>query len=248
MKRKTLLITVGIVLVLLAGMFWAGRASAAFSCFGDITPGYWAEEWICWLKDNGISNGYDGVNYGPENNIKRSEMAKMLFKQAEIPPSTGQIVLNIGTSDWYLGGGYNTAFLDKYNYYLLYGIWGTGSAALDATPTIPISLYGRGLKFVNFQLCFDVQETHGSLDSLTLTVYSLDTSGTNPPTTDASINVTGPLYTAGCFVYNPTSPVVLDLHSRIHIRLMTTNTSSGAVIKVTRATLTFEPTTELYVP
>ncbi|HNB37086.1 MAG TPA: S-layer homology domain-containing protein [Anaerolineales bacterium] len=63
--------------------FIAGRASAsplaATGCFPD-TNGHWAETFICWLKDNGISSGYPDGTYKPENNVTRAEMSVMLNK------------------------------------------------------------------------------------------------------------------------------------------------------------------------
>lgn len=80
-RKRTLFITVPIiVLVLVAGAFLVPRAFAA-SCFTD-TSGHWAESFICWLFDNGISSGFPDGSYRPDNNTTRGEMAVFLQNTA----------------------------------------------------------------------------------------------------------------------------------------------------------------------
>ncbi len=53
-----------IVLGGLIGFVVVPKVSAATGCFPD-TDGHWAETFICWLKDNGITGGYpDGSCHG----------------------------------------------------------------------------------------------------------------------------------------------------------------------------------------
>jgi len=53
------------------------KVSAATGCFPD-TNGHGAEEFICWLSDNGITSGYPDGTYRPENGVTRAEMAVFL--------------------------------------------------------------------------------------------------------------------------------------------------------------------------
>lgn len=76
----------------LAGTFMLGQAvaapSAATGCFPD-TNGHWAETFICWLKDNGISSGYPDGTYRPNNNVTRAEMSVFVNKSAALVRGTG---------------------------------------------------------------------------------------------------------------------------------------------------------------
>jgi len=57
------------------------RVSAATGCFPD-TNGHWAEEFICWLSEKGITSGYPDGTYRPENRVTRAEMAVFLQQVA----------------------------------------------------------------------------------------------------------------------------------------------------------------------
>src|SRR6266540_2592889 len=92
-----------LVTVLAATLFWAGTAYAATGCFPD-TNGYWAESFICWLKEHGITAGYGDGTYKPDNSITRGEMAVMLQRASNVPPSIGEIRLNAGPNSWDIEG------------------------------------------------------------------------------------------------------------------------------------------------
>ncbi|HNA88650.1 MAG TPA: S-layer homology domain-containing protein [Anaerolineales bacterium] len=84
MKRYRDFLLGALIATLLFASFSVGRASAASSgCFTD-TNGHWAESFICWLKDNGISSGYADGSYRPDNSITRGEMAVMLKKVNDV--------------------------------------------------------------------------------------------------------------------------------------------------------------------
>jgi len=88
-----------LVTVLASTLFWAGTVYATTGCFPD-TNGHWAETFICWMKDTGISSGYPDGTYKPANNVTRAEMAVMLQKAVELPPSIGEIRINTGAGNW----------------------------------------------------------------------------------------------------------------------------------------------------
>ena len=97
MKHKLMLqggLALAAFLILAFGV-GVGNAYASTGCFND-TNGHWAETFICWMKDNGITTGTGGGNYSPEGNVTRAQMAVFMAKQAEIPPSTGTTLVNAG--------------------------------------------------------------------------------------------------------------------------------------------------------
>ncbi len=69
-----LLLTVNLVITIALVVVFVPRASAATGCFPD-TNGHWAEEFICWMKDNGIVGGYPDGTFKPENNVTRAELS-----------------------------------------------------------------------------------------------------------------------------------------------------------------------------
>jgi hypothetical protein len=63
--KGTKLFFLGVVLAILVfSTFWAGNVYAATGCFLD-TNGHWAETFICWMKDNGITGGTGGGTTAP---------------------------------------------------------------------------------------------------------------------------------------------------------------------------------------
>ncbi len=92
MKRK-LLIQSGIAMAVffaLAFGIGVGQAYATTGCFTD-TNGHWAETFICWMKDNGITTGIGGGNYGPEDNVTRAQMAVFMQKLDELAVSQASL-------------------------------------------------------------------------------------------------------------------------------------------------------------
>ena len=92
MKRK-LLIRSGIAMAVLFALVFGigvGQAYATTGCFTD-TNGHWAETFICWMKDNGITTGIGGGNYGPEDNVTRAQMAVFMQKLDELAVSQASL-------------------------------------------------------------------------------------------------------------------------------------------------------------
>ena len=92
MKRFLPYFVGALVGMLMMTAFFAGRASASplatTGCFPD-TVGHWAETFICWMKDNGISSGFPDGTYKPENNVTRAELSVMLNKVGNWMRATG---------------------------------------------------------------------------------------------------------------------------------------------------------------
>jgi hypothetical protein len=160
MKRK-LFIQSGITLVVLF-VFAFGvsvrQAYATTGCFADIA-GNWAEAYICWMKDNGITNGTGGGNYSPNNNVTRAEMAAFMQRQAEVPPSTGDIYINQGLSAMQPGGNFaTTAYVRYFSDYTVLGASAIGTDYFILSATIPTSLYGRATMLKGALMCYDATQ------------------------------------------------------------------------------------------
>ena len=59
--------------------------SYADACFNDFTVDLWFSSYVCYAKDQGIISGYPDGSFGPANNIKLTEAAKILVNVFEIP-------------------------------------------------------------------------------------------------------------------------------------------------------------------
>jgi hypothetical protein len=79
--------------------------------FADVSPTHWAFKYVQRVKERGIAQGYSGTNlYGPEDNVTREQMAKMLImglvSQGKIsePPSdycaSGSPFSDVDSSSW----------------------------------------------------------------------------------------------------------------------------------------------------
>ena len=60
MKHKNAFLFAALALALVLAAFSVGQVSATTGCFSD-TNGHWAEVFICWMKDEGITSGVRGV-------------------------------------------------------------------------------------------------------------------------------------------------------------------------------------------
>ena len=88
----------GINLALMLALFLFVIVPNAFaaSCFTD-TEGHWAETYICWLFDNGISAGFPDGTFRPADYVNRAQMA--VFLQQLSGNGTAAPVVNADTLD-----------------------------------------------------------------------------------------------------------------------------------------------------
>ncbi|PKN94167.1 MAG: hypothetical protein CVU44_07130 [Chloroflexi bacterium HGW-Chloroflexi-6] len=152
MKRRVLLGAAVLVFALTA--FYAGNAYAATGCFPD-TNGHWAETFICWMKEKGITGGYGDGTYRPNNTVSRAEMAVFLKKTSDL--QSGLILVSSSPGDWKpFSSGDNLSY--SYFSSSTYVTKATaGSNFLSLHPSIPTVLYGRSLELVGVEFCYTAQ-------------------------------------------------------------------------------------------
>jgi len=76
-RQMVIIILLVVNLIFTISFVVVPTVSAATGCFPD-TNGHWAEEFICWLSDNGIAGGYPDGTFRPENQVTRAEMAVLM--------------------------------------------------------------------------------------------------------------------------------------------------------------------------
>jgi len=157
---------------LIIGMFFfvvVPKVAASTGCFPD-TTGHWAEEFICWLYDNGITGGYPDGTYRPENAVTRAEMAVFLQKANELFVDE-QILITPGFGEWM---PFSSSDNLSWNYYsgrtYVYKST-TGSNFLSLHPSIPTVLYGKKLKVLGVEFCYDAN-TNAYLDYIEINTYT----------------------------------------------------------------------------
>jgi hypothetical protein len=151
MKRRFVIALSVLVVALVAAAFSIGRASASTGCFND-TNGNWAETYICWMKDNGITTGTGGGNYSPNNNVTRAEMAVFMARLADVPPSTGDIYINAGSSGWVAENGLGTVSHSA-NASRLFTNSGSDVYYM-ISPSLPSGLYNKETVIKGVKLCY----------------------------------------------------------------------------------------------
>ncbi|MRR12610.1 S-layer homology domain-containing protein, partial [bacterium] len=133
----------------------SGSAHAATGCFPD-TNGHWAETFVCWMKDSGITAGYGDGTFRPENSITRAETSVFLKKVADLQDSktSGLILVSAGFGDW--KPFTSTANLSYTYFSSLTRVQKatTGSEYLSIHPSIPTVLYGKSLQLVGVEFCY----------------------------------------------------------------------------------------------
>ncbi|MBI5295923.1 MAG: S-layer homology domain-containing protein [Chloroflexi bacterium] len=154
MKHRTHLILSILAVALLLTVFSAGRASASTGCFND-TNGNWAETFICWMKDNGITGGYPDGGYHPNSSVTRAEMA--VFMRAL--RTTGDTYINAGPSNW-VPNGTGNHYITYYPYAAILKNTTAGGAWFNAMPSIPSSILNAKMYFKGVKVCYEA--THGA--------------------------------------------------------------------------------------
>jgi hypothetical protein len=146
---------VALMAVVLAAAFSAGRVYAGGgggSCFND-TAGHWAETFICWMSSNGITNGYPDGGYHPNATVSRAEMAVFMARQAEIPPSTGDIYVSVGPANW-VANSSNNGYVDYFSAVNHLRSTSTGNQIFLVQPILPVGLYNRQMYLKGVKVCY----------------------------------------------------------------------------------------------
>lgn len=158
MKRLTPFVLGALLGALLLAVFTLGQASAsplaATGCFSD-TNGHWAETFICWMKEKGISGGYPDGTYKPANNVTRAEMAVMMQKQSQIPPTVADHYFNSGPNSWAANSGVAGAYVEPFTIRTHLAASTTGTKYFQVTPTLPSTLYGKTTYFKGVLFCYE---------------------------------------------------------------------------------------------
>ena len=83
-------LSINFILMIALLFFVVIPTAFAASCFTD-TEGHWAEAYICWLFDNGLSTGFPDGTFRPADYVNRAQMAVFL-QQLSGHGTAGQIV------------------------------------------------------------------------------------------------------------------------------------------------------------
>jgi hypothetical protein len=229
-------LTLGLILV----AFSAGKAAAAtVGCFND-TNGNWAETYICWMKDNGITTGTGGGNYSPNNNVTRAEMAVFMKRLSDIPPSQGDIQVTLSPKEWEIIYPELTPWvaMDHQTMSTIVTSTQTGMADFRATtPTLPTALYGRNLALSRVEICYKAYFT--SLIQRII-VQVTDSSSLFSPTDDYTARTT-----EGCAVYTYSPAITLHDGSYLSFLVRGNWSLTTYPIRLDRVVITLTPTTML---
>lgn len=205
-------------------------------CFPD-TNGHWAENFICWLADNGISSGFPDGTYKPENNVTRAEMAVMMQKLAQIPPESGNITIDVGPEAWRPSGGSGGHSIE-YN---------PGSASLktgvaglyqfQAGVSAPAVMYDRVLYLTGATLCYSASP-NAEITQVWLRAFANKNGvgGVYRSVTDAT-----PLQDIGCKTYSISNPLNMIPTDHVNFQLEVNFTDGNSVVNVSSVTFIFSP-------
>ena len=245
MKRKSLFVTVGVVAVLLVAAFLAGKALAYTPCFSD-TAGHWAETYICWLKDHLITTGYGDGTYRPDNPITRGEMAAMLQRQVQVPPTTGLVLITPGNGDWLKFLGTDDVGFNNYSNQTHVYKATIGDAYISIQPSIPTVLYGRNMQLVGVEFCY-AATTQASLNHVEIDLVSATTGGS----TGANLFTDNTNFTdSACRYYVLPAPITLTPSDSVIFFIQIHWTAVGgptSIFSLGRTTFVLSPTDSMAV-
>lgn len=257
-QYKSFLVGV-LVTVLASTLFWAGTVYAATGCFPD-TNGHWAETFICWLKDNGITSGYPDGTYGPGNNVSRAEMSVFLQKTYDLANSsaqtkantaetnakayadtlqTGDIYISANPSAWVTNGSGTNHLVTYYTNTVDLRSSATGVYGYQADVSAPVALYGRAAMLKGVRLCYTAN-ANAILTSVYLRAYHASNgSGSNYKEVADLTDRTD----ATCRTYDIATPISMSVgdYAILFVQGNILNTSSS--VQVSSTTFIFGPTT-----
>lgn len=250
--RKSLLFLAGIAVLLLAA-FWTGSAYATTGCFPD-TNGHWAETFICWLKDNGLTAGYGDGTYRPNNGVTRAEMSVFLQKifnladtsakayadsLVNVPPTSGQLLIAAGANNYVPLSATSTLSMTYYSNRLQVTKPATGSEWIGITPDMPVVLYGKSLQLMGIELCYKASTT--AFLSIVDVKTILDSTSVGNYTTSFYDTTDYKDHTCRYFVL--TTPLTLQSdHASVAFYILIQWTVANDPFELSRTTFVFQPT------
>ncbi len=241
MKSK-LNVLFGIFLgLLIVAAFNVGKAYATTGCFTD-TIGHPYETYICWMKDNGITSGTGGGNYSPQANVTRGQMAVFLQRQAEIPPSTGDIYITQPLSALQPNG--NWAFSARVLYFDDYTLLGAATAGVNyytLSATVPASLYGRSTYLKGVEICYDATPIRGGTLTLVNLKHFASSAGTSSflrEVLDSTARTD-----AACRTYSISSPLNMLASDHVSLNLAANFPSSFDYVYISSISIILSPST-----
>jgi len=246
---------IGLIAGILVAIFFAVNSVfasplATTGCFPD-TNGHWAETFICWLADKGISSGYPDGEYKPSNNVTRAEMAVMMQKLAQIPPETGNIILGVGPEGWRPSGDITTHYIEyQPDHVELKAVSPNPQPDLPYTFQVgvdaPVILYGRYINLTGATLCYSLEA------NANITLVSLGAYGHNNGSGSAYREVVDNTPILGtdttndnnstCKSYTISSPLNLIPKDHVSLYVEVEFLDTTAPVKIGSATFTFSPT------
>ncbi|MBI5841256.1 MAG: S-layer homology domain-containing protein [Chloroflexi bacterium] len=258
MKQRSTIIILALSVTLVLTAFFVGKASATTGCFSD-TNAHWAETFICWLKDNGISAGYADGTYHPDSGITRAEMAVMLQKTDELAVSqansadatnlaaakaytdsslsTGVTYIGAGNTAWQKNGS-GTHYVEYWTDGAYLSATGAGTYGFQLTASLPDSLFNHLMYLNGVQICYDVNS------SATLTsVYLQHWYGGAAPSIYKEVSDLTDRTDATCRTYSIALPGSLFGNNHVDVYVQVTFTGAADDVRMTSTTFILSPST-----
>ena len=242
-RARSVLVSVLFVLSIAAALGVGGRVSAGTGCFAD-TNGHPFETFICWMNDNGISGGIGGGNYGPDLPVTRGQMAVFMQRQAEIPPSAGDILISAGFHNWHPFNSGDPLSFTYFSSQTQVSRSSTGSNFLAINPDLPTGLYGRSLSLKGVVFCFDTF-ANTALNYVEINTYTHTTGsiGRTLRFSDTTVRTGN-----ACQAYNLPTPVALTPNDGVNFFIQVGWSAGGAPFAIGRTTFVLAATPTVMTP
>jgi len=236
MRRFSVFFLGALVMASIFAALSLGKAAAATGCFSD-TNAHWAEAYICWLKDNGISIGYPDGAFKPENPITRAEMAAMLQRANAVPPQSGVILFSVGNANWHKTNANEN--VDQWNMGNItrFVKLSTGVLYFIAQPDFTPVLYGKSLEFLGVEFCYEAPTNA----YLTYVEVATHTASNGPGDTTYQYMSTTNYVGQACRYFTTPAPVLLTTFDSITFSIGVDWLVANTGFDIGRTTFVFLP-------
>ena len=237
MNRKLVLYVSVLAIALVAAAVSVGSVYATTGCFND-TNGHWAETFICWMNDNGITGGYPDGGYHPNSSVTRAEMAVFMKTQADVPPSKGQILVNAGFGNWRPHSSADNLTFEYLSDLTRIEKATTGPNIISIHPDLTTVLYGRSLSLMGVEFCYDAS-ADAVLNYVEINTYAHlnGPGGRTVQFTDSTERTD-----KTCRLYMLTTPATLTTETGVNFYVNVNWTTASMSFEVGRTTFILAPT------
>jgi hypothetical protein len=194
------------------------------------------------LPRNSVGQAQLKPNAVVSSKVKNGALQRRDFAKGQLPPGTekGLILVSVPSNTWVVEG-FGTATPTYFADVTRFTQASAGDVAFGAGVPTPLALYGKRMRVLGAEICYEASAANVTLDAVVITVVRQPSSA--PSTTPAELIDNTDRHDAACRVYTLSSPATLTENDSLVVGALVhftagANVTFGRSVAILQATTT----------